>query len=81
MFLSGSFHRQSCILNFSFPELSNGTYILDNSVRITSQKKGNRGFLVFHMFKGGLCYCRDKEGLFLLMASMQNILLLIYNLG
>jgi len=72
MILSGSFHRQSRILNFSFPDVSNGTYILGNSVRITSQKKRNCGLLMFYMFIDGLCYWHDIEGLFQVMGNSFN---------
>ena len=38
--------------------------ILDDSVRITSQKKRHCGFSMFYTFKDWLCYCHDIEGLF-----------------
>jgi len=36
------------------------------------QKKRNRGFVVFYMFKDGLCYCHDIEGLFQVMGNSCN---------
>ena len=38
--------------------------LLDNSVRITSQRKQHCGFSMFYTFKDGLCYCHDIKGLF-----------------
>ena len=38
--------------------------LLDDSVRITSQRKRHCGFSMFYTFKDVLCYCHDIEGLF-----------------
>ncbi|CAK8673450.1 unnamed protein product [Clavelina lepadiformis] len=46
--------------------------LLDDSVRITSQRKRHRGFSVFYMFKDDLCYCHDIEGLFQAMGISCN---------
>ena len=39
--------------------------LLDDSVRITSQRKRHCGFSMLYTFKDGLCYCHDIEGVFL----------------
>ena len=41
--------------------------LLDDSVRITLQRKRHCGFSMFYTFKDGLCYCHDIEGLSLAM--------------
>ena len=38
--------------------------LLDEGVRITSQRKRHRGFSTFFSFREGLCYCHDIRGLF-----------------
>ena len=44
--------------------------LLDDSVRITSQRKRHCGISVFYTFKDGLCYCHNIEGLFQAMAFL-----------
>ena len=46
--------------------------LLDDSVRITSQRKRHCGFSMFYTFKDGLCYCHDIEGLFQAMGIRCN---------
>ena len=38
--------------------------LLDDSVRITYQRKSHRGFPTFFSFSDSLCYCHDIKGLF-----------------
>ena len=38
--------------------------LLDDGVRITSQRKRHRGFSTFFSFTDGLCYCHSVTGLF-----------------
>ena len=38
--------------------------LLDDGVRITSQRKKHRGFSTFFSFTDGLCYCHSVTGLF-----------------
>ena len=38
--------------------------LLDEGIRITSQRKRHRGFSTFFSFREGLCYCHDIRGLF-----------------
>ena len=46
--------------------------LLDDSVRIISQRKRLCGFSMFYTFKDGLCYCHDIEGLFQAMGIRCN---------
>ena len=46
--------------------------LLDDSVRITSQRKRHCGFSMFYTFKDVLCYCHDIEGLFQAMGNPCN---------
>ena len=38
--------------------------LLDDSVRVTSQRKQHHDFSVFFILRDGLCYCHDIKGFF-----------------
>ena len=38
--------------------------LLDDSVRVISQRKRHRDFSVFFTLRDGLCYCHDIKGVF-----------------